>query len=148
MNQENVISFLSGFGEEFCQTLHPMVGWDANVPPDAYEIFYSTFNQEPSPQRLAALSESQLKQWCTSCREYFECQGILSLTFNQSCQPRSPIGPLALPRTSAVTPSRLLRLTAPVWRSMILQRCNQHLSILENETTSSRVETFSSAHII
>ena len=76
MNEENAISFLSGLGEEFCQTLHPIVGWDAVVPHDAYEGFYSTFNQEPNPQRLAALSESQLEQWCAYCGEYFECQDI------------------------------------------------------------------------
>lgn len=76
MKEENFISFLSSLGEEFCQTLHPVVGWEAVVPHDAYEIFYSTFRQEPNPQRLAALSQSQLEQWRTSCREYFECQDI------------------------------------------------------------------------
>lgn len=76
MKEENFISFLSSLGEEFCQTMHPVVGWEAVVPHDAYEIFYSTFHQEPNPHRLAALSELQLEQWCASCGEYFECQDI------------------------------------------------------------------------
>ena len=76
MNEQDCISFLSALGEEFCETLSPIVGDEDIVPQDGYEVFYRTSDQNPSPQMLALLTETELEQLRSSCEEYFECQGI------------------------------------------------------------------------
>ena len=76
MNEQDFISFLSVLGEEFCDTLSPIVGDEEVVPQDGYDVFYQTFKQEPSPTMLALLTETELEQLRTSCEEYLECEGI------------------------------------------------------------------------
>ena len=76
MDEQDFINFLSALGEEFCEALSPVVGWDKVVPQDGYEVFYRALNQKPSPQLLASLSESGLEQLRASCGEYLQCQNI------------------------------------------------------------------------
>jgi hypothetical protein len=76
MKKPNLIDFMTILGEEFCEALSPTVGWDELIPQDSYEIFCRTFNQKPSLQMLASLSESQLELLRINCEEYLECQNI------------------------------------------------------------------------
>jgi len=76
VDEQQFIDFLSAFGESFCESLGPAVGWDKIVPQDAYEVFLRVLNQDPSPRLLASLSESQLEQLRADCERYFECAGI------------------------------------------------------------------------
>jgi hypothetical protein len=76
MNEQDYMGFLLALGEAFCETLSPVVGDDTMVPQDGYEVFYQAFNQKPSPSRLAALTEADLAQLCSTCKDYFECSNV------------------------------------------------------------------------
>jgi hypothetical protein len=76
MNEQDYMSFLLALGEALCETLSTVVGDEAVVPQDGYEVFYQAFNQNPSPIRLAALTEADLAQLCSTCKDYFECQNV------------------------------------------------------------------------
>ena len=62
MNDTNFLDFLSALGEEWCQALEPIVGFDSLVPQDAYEVFLRAFERPPSPELLASLTDLQLTQ--------------------------------------------------------------------------------------
>ncbi len=76
MDEQASVGFLIALGEEFCEVLSRVIGDDAIVPQDGYEIFYQTFHQKPRPTMLASLSEEAFEQLRANCEEYFECPGI------------------------------------------------------------------------
>jgi len=76
MNVNEFNGFLMALGQEFCESLNEIVGFENIVPHDAYEAFRRTFGRDPSPQLLATLSESELEQWRAQSEKYFECRGI------------------------------------------------------------------------
>jgi hypothetical protein len=76
MDEQDFLGFVSALGEEFCEALFPVVGRNDVVPQDGYEVFCRTFKQEPSPQMLTSLTESDLEQLRATCEEYLECQRI------------------------------------------------------------------------
>ncbi|MBC7880032.1 MAG: hypothetical protein H7Y37_01750 [Anaerolineae bacterium] len=76
MEERNFADFVTIFGEEFCEALSPVVGWENITPQDSYEIFCSAFNQKPSQQMLSSLNESQLEHLRTTCKQHIEYQGI------------------------------------------------------------------------
>jgi hypothetical protein len=76
MDEQDFIYSLSALGEEFCESLSPVVRFDNIVPQDSYEVFLRAFATTPNPQLLASLSETQLEQLRASCEEYFKCHEI------------------------------------------------------------------------
>jgi hypothetical protein len=76
MNEHDFNGFLIALGQEFCESLSAIAGSEDIVPQDANEVFLRTFGQNPSPQLLATLSESELEQWRAGWEMYFECRGI------------------------------------------------------------------------
>src|SRR4029079_4141115 len=76
MNDKNYLDFLSALGEEFCETLTPILGFGSIIPQDAFEVFIRAFDTAPQPLFLAALSEFQLEQLRVACEQYFEHRGI------------------------------------------------------------------------
>jgi hypothetical protein len=76
MSEEEFLDFLSALGEEFSETLSPVVGSENIVPQDGYELFIRVFKQAPNPHFLGALSESQMEQLRADCEKYFECAGV------------------------------------------------------------------------
>jgi len=76
MNEGLFLDFLGALGEEFSETLSPVVGSENIVPQDGYELFIRVFKQDPNPQFLRSLSELQMEQLRADCERYFECAGV------------------------------------------------------------------------
>ena len=76
MNEHQRLDFLIAFGEEFCEAVTPTVGSGDVTPQDGFEVFLRVFQQEPNPQFLSSLSDSQLEQLRVGSERYFETGGI------------------------------------------------------------------------
>ena len=76
MDEQDFLGFASALGEEFCEALFQVALRHDVVPQDGYEVFCRTFKQEPSPQMLTSLTESDLERLRATCEGYLECQGI------------------------------------------------------------------------
>ena len=70
------LDFLAAFGDEFCDALANSVGQVAPVAQDGFEVFMRAFQEEPSPQLLASLSDAQLERLRVESERYFETDGI------------------------------------------------------------------------
>ena len=73
MDEQDWYDFLSAFGEEFCEALPEAVEC---VPQDSFEIFKRVMQCDPTPELLAALSDTQFEQLRKGSEDYFEFQGI------------------------------------------------------------------------
>ena len=76
MTEQQKLDFLSAFGQEFSEALADTVGWENIVPQDSYEVFLRVFRQEPSPQLLAQISDTQFEVFLAGCTTYFENKSI------------------------------------------------------------------------
>ena len=76
MNDQQRLDFLAAFGDEFCDALAVSVGQGTLVAQDGFEVFLRAFQEEPSPQLLASLSDGQLERLRVESERYFETDGI------------------------------------------------------------------------
>lgn len=76
MTEQQKLDFLSAFGQEFSEALADTVGWENITPQDGYEVFLRVFQQEPTPQLLAEIFDTQMEMLLAGCTAYFENKSI------------------------------------------------------------------------
>ncbi len=76
MEENDFLGFVSALGEELCAVLEPVVGFERTNPQDGYEIFRKAMKCEPSPKRLAALTDQELEKLRDACRSLKETDKV------------------------------------------------------------------------
>jgi hypothetical protein len=77
MDEHDFLGFVSALGEELCGVLEPLLGFERTNPQDGYEIFLKAMDhEEPSPKRLAALTDQELGKLRDACRSYKETDKV------------------------------------------------------------------------
>jgi hypothetical protein len=84
MNDRHFLDFVTALGEEFCETLGPIVGFETISPHASYEVFRRVFREDPSPQFLAALTDEQWERLRAGWEEYFGQCGIAAAPIRQA----------------------------------------------------------------
>ena len=76
MNHQEYLDFLTVWGEQFASVMIEDAGAKDVTPQDAYEVFVEAFPEEPTPTRLAALSEQELEMLRAKCEKVLEHRPI------------------------------------------------------------------------
>jgi hypothetical protein len=84
MNDQHFLDFVTALGEEFCDTLNSIPGFEDIVPQDGYEVFRRVFREDPNPQFLASLTDEQLEQLRTGWEDYFGQRGVAMAYIRQA----------------------------------------------------------------
>jgi hypothetical protein len=76
MEENDFLGFVSALGEELCGVLEPIVGFERTNPQDGYEVFRKAMKCEPSPKRLAALTDEELGKLRDACGRFKETDKV------------------------------------------------------------------------
>lgn len=78
MEESAFLGFVSALGEEFARVVFDVCG---KLPPpqDGYEVFRLAFQEDPSPQRLAALTKGQLETLRAACQKHLGTREKITL---------------------------------------------------------------------
>jgi hypothetical protein len=72
VSESENLNFLAAWGDEFAESLSPVLGGKEVTPHDAYEVFVAAFRREPTPELLASLSEDPLEKLRVACETELE----------------------------------------------------------------------------